>query len=85
MSRDLKLNCFPRTRSFRGLSGSGYADTTDGRAQDLLEFMEHWLDFDRLEHVLLWDMMRHELALRNLASLKPTSSPDQTVAPCKAS
>lgn len=69
----LEIELFSAYATFRAASGSGYADTTAGRAQDLLHFMEHWLDFDRREHVLLWDMMRHELALTNLASVKPTS------------
>jgi hypothetical protein len=28
--------------------------------------MEHWLDFEILEQVLLWDLMRHELAVATL-------------------
>ena len=70
----LEIELFSAYATFRATSGIGYADTTAGRAQDLLDFMEHWLDFDRREHVFLWDMMRHELALTNLANLKPTSS-----------
>ena len=70
----LEIELFSAYAIFRAASGSGYANTTAERAQDLLHFMEHWLDFDRREHVLLWDMMRHELALTNLASVEPTSS-----------
>jgi hypothetical protein len=29
--------------------------------------MEHWLDFDRREHALLWDLIRYELALTRLS------------------
>lgn len=69
----LEIELFSAYATFRAASGNGYAETTSGRAQDLLHFMEHWLDFGRLEHVLLWDLMRHELALTQLASLKPTT------------
>jgi hypothetical protein len=70
----LEIELFSAYATFRAASGRGYADTTAGRAEDLLHFMEHWLDFDRREHVLLWDIMRHELALMNLTSLNPTLS-----------
>ncbi len=79
----LEIELFSAYATFRAASGNGYADTTAGRAQDLLHFMEHWLDFDRREHVLLWDMMRHELALTNLASLKPTSFRSRPSSPAK--
>jgi hypothetical protein len=39
------------------------------RTQDLVVFLEQWLDFDRIEHALLWDVIRHELALVRLSSL----------------
>jgi hypothetical protein len=55
----LEIELFSAYATFRAASGIGYADTTAGRAQDLLAFMEQWLDFDRHEHVLLWDIMRH--------------------------
>ena len=68
----LEIELFSAYATFHAASGIGYANTTAGRAQDLQRFMEHWLDFDRTEHVLLWDTLRHELALTNLANLKPT-------------
>jgi hypothetical protein len=45
----------------------GYANTLQGRAQNLLTFLEDWLDFGRREHVLLWDVIRYELALARLS------------------
>ena len=67
----LEIELFSAYARFR--AGTGYAATTAGRAQDLLSFMSEWLDFDRLEHVLLWDLMRFELALTNLGNLSSTS------------
>jgi hypothetical protein len=63
----LEIEVFASYASFRAAEGGGYADTTDARTQDLLTFLEHWLDFDRREHVLLWDLIRHELALTRLS------------------
>lgn len=54
------------------------APTTEGRALDLLVFLEGWIDRDRWPHVLLWDLIRHERALARLARTVPAvgSSPD---------
>ena len=65
------------------------ADTTDERIRDLMSFLENWLDFQKLEHALLWDVIRHEAALTKLsrvahtASLTPPSSAQDTIA-CRA-
>lgn len=63
----LEIDVFASYASFRASEGGRYADTTDGRTQDLLIFLEHWFDSDRREHVLLWDLIRHELALTRLS------------------
>jgi hypothetical protein len=34
-------------------------------------FLRDWLDFDRREHSLLWDLIRHEAALAGLRKLAP--------------
>jgi hypothetical protein len=65
----LEIEVFANYASFRASAGARYADTTEARAQDLLNFLEHWLDFERPEHVLLWDLMRYELARARLSRL----------------
>jgi hypothetical protein len=63
----LEIDVFASYASFRASEGGRYADTTEARTQDLLIFLEHWLEPDRREHVLLWDLIRHELALTRLS------------------
>ncbi|MEA2173129.1 MAG: hypothetical protein QOD00_721 [Blastocatellia bacterium] len=65
----LEIEVFANYASFRASAGARYADTSEARAQDLLNFLEHWLDFDRREHLLLWDLMRYELARARLSRL----------------
>lgn len=65
----LEIEVFAAYASSRASQGGRYADTTAARAQDLLNFLEHWLDFERHEHALLWDLLRHELALAQLGRL----------------
>jgi len=70
----LEIEVFASYASSRAATGAPYANTTDARAQDLCSFLEHWLDFDKHEHALLWDMLRHELALMQL-SKRPATVP----------
>ena len=72
----LEIEVFAAYASFRAAAGGHYADTAAARAQDLLDFLERWLDFERREHALLWDMLRYELAL---ARLSRTAMPDPTL------
>lgn len=55
-----------------------FAPTIEGRALDLLVFLEGWLDHEIWGHALLWDLIRHERALARLARTAPSvgSSPD---------
>lgn len=62
----LEIEVFASYASFQAAENRRYADTAAGRAQDLLSFLEHWLDFDRCDHAFLWDLMRHEMALMRL-------------------
>jgi len=62
----LEIEVFASYASSAAAAGRRYADTSEGRAQDLLFFLEQWLDFDRREHALLWDLIRYELALTRL-------------------
>jgi hypothetical protein len=65
----LEIEVFASYASFCASEGRRYADTAEARAQDLLSFLEQWLDFDRHAHALLWDVMRYELALTRLSRL----------------
>src|SRR5438034_203283 len=56
----LEIEVFSAYAMFRATSGNGYADTIAGREQDLLNFMEGWLDPGRHSHLLLWDVVRYE-------------------------
>ncbi|HEX8178054.1 MAG TPA: hypothetical protein VF525_00785 [Pyrinomonadaceae bacterium] len=74
----LEIEVFAAYAAFRTAGGARYADTTAARAQDLSNFLEHWLDFTRREHALLWDVLRYELALARLSKL---TAPVQLAAP----
>ena len=65
----LEIELFAAYAMFRATSGNGYADTIAGREQDLLNFMEGWLDPGRHSHLLLWDVVRYEFALTNLGKM----------------
>jgi hypothetical protein len=64
----LEIEVFASYASFCASEGRRYAATSEERAQDLSAFLGRWLDFDRREHVLLWDVLRYELALTQLSS-----------------
>lgn len=55
-----------------------FAPTTEGRALDLIAFLDGWLDREVAAHALLWDLIRHERALVQLGRSAPAvgSSPD---------
>jgi hypothetical protein len=74
----LEIELFASYASFRAAAGLRYADTTEERAQDLLAFLEHWLNLDKLEHALLWDVMRYEHALAELSKLDPQATASHT-------
>lgn len=74
----LEIELFASYASERAAQGARLAPTTEGRALDLLVFLEGWLDRDNTAHALLWDLIRHERALARLARTAPAvgSSPD---------
>jgi hypothetical protein len=74
----LEIELFASYASERAAQGAKLAPTTEGRALDLLGFLEGWLDRDNTAHALLWDLIRHERALGRLARTAPAvgSSPD---------
>lgn len=65
----LEIEIFASYASFRAAERKSYANTSEARSQDLLMFLEHWLDFDNPAHVLLWDLMRHEMTLAQLRKI----------------
>jgi hypothetical protein len=79
----LEIEVFASYASYCASEGRHYADTTEARTQDLLTFLEHWLDFEKREHALLWDLIRHERALTRLSRTAPnipTASSAKSVA-----
>jgi hypothetical protein len=74
----LEIELFASYASERAAQGARLAPTTEGRALDLLGFLEGWLDRDNTAHALLWDLIRHERAVGRLARTAPAagSSPD---------
>lgn len=77
----LEIELFASYATERAAQGARLAPTTEGRALDLLVFLEGWLDRDNTAHALLWDLIRHERALGRLARTAPVvgavgSSPD---------
>jgi hypothetical protein len=70
----LEIEVFASYASFRGSEDGPLADSIEGRTQDLLTFLENWLDFDRRDHALLWDLIRYELALTRLSRLAPAAT-----------
>ena len=51
-----------------------FAPTAEGRTLDLLVFLEGWIDRDNWNHILLWDLIRHERAMGRLARTSPAPS-----------
>jgi hypothetical protein len=79
----LEIEVFASYASFQAREGRRYAPTSEGRSRDLATFLEHWLDLNKRDHALLWDLMRHEMALAQLRKTSPSidealhnSSPD---------
>jgi len=69
----LEIEVFSAYATFH--AGKSLAPTVQARSAELLLFLEQWLDFEKREHALLYDLMRHELALAQLRKLE-TSTPD---------
>ena len=67
---ELEIEVFASYASFHASEGGQrYANNVESRTQYLLAFLERWLDFERREHALVWDMIRYELALTRLSKL----------------
>ena len=68
---DLEIEVFSSYASHKSRAGSRYAPTTEARIVELIAFLRDWLDFDKPEHSLLWDLIRHETALAQLRTRTP--------------
>src|SRR5262249_25986218 len=64
----LEIEVFGAYASFHAVESFG--PTVQQRIDDLLLFLEEWLDFDKHEHAILWDLIRHEVALARLRPLE---------------
>ena len=75
----LEIEVFGAYAARKGRAGTRYAPTTEGRIIELVDFLRDWLDFNKREHALLWDVIRHETALAQLryrtSSLKKSRVP----------
>jgi hypothetical protein len=63
----LEIEVFASYASYCASKGQRYAPTPEQRARDLIAFLEHWLDLRQRNHLLIWDVIRHEQALARLA------------------
>jgi len=69
----LEIEVFGAYASHKARAGTRYAATTAGRIVELMDFLRDWLDFDKREHSLLWDLIRHESSLAQLRKLTPAA------------
>jgi hypothetical protein len=65
---DLELELFANYASFRAARGPVGASLR-AKLDGLLEFLGEWLDMRRREHLLLWDLVRHEAAQVELSRI----------------
>jgi len=69
---DLEIEVFGSYASHKARAGTHYAQTTEARIVELVDFLRDWLDFDKPERSLLWDLIRHETALAQLRKRTPS-------------
>jgi hypothetical protein len=69
----LEIEVFAAYAVFRAERGGRYAPTTAERTRDLIAFLGEWHDPNRREHVLLWDLIRHEDAIARLTKQAPAA------------
>jgi hypothetical protein len=62
----LEIEVFGAYATHKAKGGKPYAPTTEGRIVELSDFLETWLDLNQRVHSLLWDLIRHEIALVHL-------------------
>lgn len=73
----IEIEVFAAYAAFRAEHGGRYAATTAERTRDLIAFLGDWLDRERPDHVLLWDLIRHEDAIARLTNGEDGTPPDQ--------
>lgn len=71
----LEIEIFSSYACYCAALNHAFAPTSQQRLRDLLAFLEHSLDSTRRDHALLWDIIRHENAISQLAKL-PFSAAD---------
>jgi hypothetical protein len=69
-----EIEVFSAYAAHRAADGAGYAPTTEERTRDFMAFLEAGLDRTRPEHVMLWDLIRHEHALAQVRRASPAQS-----------
>ena len=69
----LEIEVFGAYAAHKAKARTRYAPATEGRIIELVDFLRDWLDFDKLEHSLLWDVIRHETALAQLRKRAPAA------------
>jgi hypothetical protein len=69
----LEIDVFGAYAAHKARAGTRYTSTTEGRIVELVDFLREWLDFDKPEHSLLWDLIRHETALAQLRQRTPST------------
>ena len=67
----LEIEVFGAYAAHKAKARTRYALTVEGRIVELVDFLRDWLDFDKREHELLWDVIRHETALAQLRKRTP--------------
>ncbi len=69
----LEIEVFGAYAAHKARAGTRYTPTTEGRIIELVDFLRDWLDSDKPEHLLLWDLIRHETALAQLRKRTPSA------------
>ena len=72
----LEAEVFASYGSFLAKEGIALGQSVDARARDLSVFLERWLDCGKPDHSLVWDLLRHELALMQLSN---ATEPDPSI------
>jgi hypothetical protein len=72
----LEIEIFADYALHQARAGKPYAANTEERILDLVHFLGGWLDLNKREQSLLWDLVRHETALARLQNL--TTSPKKS-------
>jgi hypothetical protein len=74
----LEADLFAYYGSYLARKGISLSDSAEGRAKSLGAFVEHWRKSNEEGHSLIWDVLRHELALMHLSEMF-VASPKTTI------